>query len=193
RSASVLNETELDDIMIQTAEMCHSIQSAIKLQRASESGLSRWISGALGCLGTAAASDVPNSAEIVKEESQLTESYEAFSTASDDAQAPVSVVDSEAALCLTQEFVSADSSPNVPQTDAAEDVECHRRVPSSSQASSLAMWAAVPEPPRSSSTSFDRVREPNIPEVSESAAVSQDSIEVADPVAVAVTPRRDSR
>ncbi|KAJ2444942.1 hypothetical protein GGF42_006152 [Coemansia sp. RSA 2424] len=194
RSASVLNETELDDIMIQTAEMCHSIQSAIKLQRASESGLSRWISGALGCLGTAAASDAPNSAEIVKEESQLTESYEAFSAASDDAQAPVSVADSEAALCLTQEFVSADSSPNVPQTDAAEDVECHhRRVPSSSQASSLAMWAAGPEPRHSSSTSFDCAREPDIPEVSESVAVSQDSIEVADPVAVAITPRRDSR
>ncbi|KAJ1721753.1 hypothetical protein LPJ53_003764 [Coemansia erecta] len=48
RSASALNANELDDIMIQTAEMCHSIQTAIKMQRASESGLGRWIQAAFG-------------------------------------------------------------------------------------------------------------------------------------------------
>ncbi|KAJ1886296.1 hypothetical protein LPJ66_009701, partial [Kickxella alabastrina] len=45
RSASALSANELDDIMIMTAEMCHSVQSAIKVQRASESGLGRWIRG----------------------------------------------------------------------------------------------------------------------------------------------------
>ncbi|KAJ2396128.1 hypothetical protein GGI05_001272, partial [Coemansia sp. RSA 2603] len=48
RSASALNPNELDDIMIQTAEMCHSIQTAIKMQRASESGLGKWIQAAFG-------------------------------------------------------------------------------------------------------------------------------------------------
>ncbi|KAJ2780381.1 hypothetical protein GGI15_003556 [Coemansia interrupta] len=48
RSASALNANELDDIMIQTAEMCHSIQTAIKMQMASESGLGRWIHAAFG-------------------------------------------------------------------------------------------------------------------------------------------------
>ncbi|KAJ2747495.1 hypothetical protein GGI20_000484 [Coemansia sp. BCRC 34301] len=168
RSASVLNENELDDIMIQTAEMCHSIQSAIKLQRASESGLGRWISGALGCLGSAAASDIPDAADTVKDEDQLAASYEASSSLSGDAYVPAGV---------------ADASPSALQ----EDVERHRRVPSFSQASSLATWADGTEPRHSSSTSFDRACEPDIPE---SVAASQDSVEAADPVAVAVTPRR---
>ncbi|KAJ2022128.1 hypothetical protein H4S03_009575, partial [Coemansia sp. S3946] len=134
RSASVLNENELDEIMIQTAEMCHSIQSAIKLQRASESGLGRWISGTLGCV---AGNSVDNT---VKEEECA---YDTSSSVDErgDAVAP---------HCLSREFVSADTSPAVMREE-----QCHRRVPSSSQASSVGLWTAGPEP-RSASNSLDR-------------------------------------
>ncbi|KAJ2870445.1 hypothetical protein GGH93_005561 [Coemansia aciculifera] len=178
RSASVLNENELDEIMIQTAEMCHSIQSAIKLQRASESGLGRWISGTLGCI---AGSDPPVDTTVKEEEECAYDTSSSVDEGS-DAMAPV-------AHCLSREFVSADTSPIV----AKEDQECHRRVPSSSsQASSVGLWTAGPEP-RSASNSLDRVRGHEVPE---SVPASQDSIDIADPVAVpvaVVTPRRGSR
>ncbi|KAJ2661185.1 hypothetical protein IW148_003452 [Coemansia sp. RSA 1199] len=48
RSTSALAAGELDDIMIQTAEMCHSVQTAIRMQHGSESGLARWISSVVG-------------------------------------------------------------------------------------------------------------------------------------------------
>ncbi|KAJ2500016.1 hypothetical protein GGH96_003054 [Coemansia sp. RSA 1972] len=48
RSTSALAVNELDDIMIQTAEMCHSVQSAIRMQHESESGLARWIVSVVG-------------------------------------------------------------------------------------------------------------------------------------------------
>ncbi|KAJ2101833.1 hypothetical protein GGI09_001551 [Coemansia sp. S100] len=171
RSASVLNENELDEIMIQTAEMCHSIQSAIKLQRASESGLGRWISGTLGCV---AGNSVDNT---VKEEECA---YDTSSSVDERGEAVPP-------HCLSREFVSADTSPAVMREE-----QCHRRVPSSSQASSVGLWTAGPEP-RSASNSLDRVRGHEVPD---SVPASQDSIDIADPVAVpvaVVTPRRGSR
>ncbi|KAI9506460.1 hypothetical protein BX070DRAFT_217912 [Coemansia spiralis] len=47
RSASALTGNELDDIMIRTAEVCHSIQMAIKLQHSTKSGLTQWIQNVL--------------------------------------------------------------------------------------------------------------------------------------------------
>ncbi|KAJ1959452.1 hypothetical protein GGI12_004331 [Dipsacomyces acuminosporus] len=44
RSASILTDSELDDIMIHTAETCHSIQAAIRIQKSASSGLGLWIS-----------------------------------------------------------------------------------------------------------------------------------------------------
>ncbi|KAJ2485601.1 hypothetical protein IWW37_005900 [Coemansia sp. RSA 2050] len=171
RSASVLNENELDEIMIQTAEMCHSIQSAIKLQRASESGLGRWINGALGCV----AGNAPPADTTVKER----EGECAYDTSS-------SVDDrGDVVEPAPQEFVSADTSPVVTQ----EEQERQQRVPSSSQASSVGLWTAGPGP-HSTSNSLDRGCEHEVPE---SVATSQDSIDVSDPVAVPVAvviPRR---
>ncbi|KAJ2384304.1 hypothetical protein H4S02_004879, partial [Coemansia sp. RSA 2611] len=48
RSNSALTAAELDDIMIRTAEMCHSVQTATKLQHAGESGLAQWIASVVG-------------------------------------------------------------------------------------------------------------------------------------------------
>ncbi|KAJ2414894.1 hypothetical protein GGI10_002064 [Coemansia sp. RSA 2530] len=173
RSASVLNENELDEIMIQTAEMCHSIQSAIKLQRASESGLGRWINGALGCVADSA----PPADSMVKEEECAYDSSSSIGDRGDAAE--------PAPHCSTGEFVSADTSPVVAQ----EEQECPQRVPSSSQASSVGLWTAGPGT-HSASNILDRVREHKVPE---SVATSQDSIDISDPVAVpvaVVTPRR---
>ncbi|PIA15782.1 hypothetical protein COEREDRAFT_97914 [Coemansia reversa NRRL 1564] len=47
RSASALTGFELDDIMIRTAETCHSVQTAIRVQQADESGLRNWIESVL--------------------------------------------------------------------------------------------------------------------------------------------------
>ncbi|KAJ1734280.1 hypothetical protein LPJ61_001157 [Coemansia biformis] len=47
RSNSVLTAGELDEVMIRTAEMCHSVQSAIRMQQRSESGLGDWIASVL--------------------------------------------------------------------------------------------------------------------------------------------------
>ncbi|KAJ1743576.1 hypothetical protein LPJ68_000841 [Coemansia sp. RSA 1086] len=48
RSASALTANELDDIMIRTVEMCHSVQAAIRTQTTGESGLSQWIASVVG-------------------------------------------------------------------------------------------------------------------------------------------------
>ncbi|KAJ2603411.1 hypothetical protein GGF39_000135 [Coemansia sp. RSA 1721] len=63
RSASALNANELDDIMIQTAEMCHSIQTAIRMQRSSESGLGGWIYSVFG-------SELKNSGDQMQDDPQ---------------------------------------------------------------------------------------------------------------------------
>ncbi|KAJ2768431.1 hypothetical protein IWQ57_003536 [Coemansia nantahalensis] len=47
RASSVLTLGELDDVMIRTAEVCHSVQAAIRVQQASESGLGDWIASVL--------------------------------------------------------------------------------------------------------------------------------------------------
>ncbi|KAJ2851578.1 hypothetical protein IWW36_001062 [Coemansia brasiliensis] len=48
RSTSALTANELDDIMIRTVEMCHSVQAAIRTQANGESGLSQWIASVVG-------------------------------------------------------------------------------------------------------------------------------------------------
>ncbi|KAJ2494647.1 hypothetical protein GGI11_008759, partial [Coemansia sp. RSA 2049] len=52
RSASALTTSELDEIMVRTVELCHSIQTAIKVQHSSDSGLAMWIHGVLRPPGT---------------------------------------------------------------------------------------------------------------------------------------------
>ncbi|KAJ1908390.1 hypothetical protein LPJ81_000099 [Coemansia sp. IMI 209127] len=47
RSASALTTSELDDIMVRTVEVCHSIQMAIKVQQSTDSGLGSWVCGVL--------------------------------------------------------------------------------------------------------------------------------------------------
>ncbi|KAJ2559754.1 hypothetical protein EV175_000186 [Coemansia sp. RSA 1933] len=47
RSGSALTTSELDEIMVRTVEVCHSIQMAIKVQHSTDSGLGSWIRGML--------------------------------------------------------------------------------------------------------------------------------------------------
>ncbi|KAJ2474205.1 hypothetical protein GGI02_000250 [Coemansia sp. RSA 2322] len=166
RSASVLNEAELDDIMIQTAEMCHSVQTAIKLQQASESGLGRWVSGALGDVGAGLAAAAGCSAP----------------------PPPAADMDTEAVS------EASGSSARAPSEDSSRSFHC--RVPSSSQASSVGMWALGPEQ-RSAANSLDQGRCGQQQLAGTVAGggndSSQDSIGVVDPVAVPTTPRRGSR
>ncbi|KAJ2781262.1 hypothetical protein H4R18_002983 [Coemansia javaensis] len=72
RTASVLTASELDDVMIRTAEACHSIQTAIRVQQASESGLGDWLSSVLSRQHALGADDRPaaGGADLSADDSQ---------------------------------------------------------------------------------------------------------------------------
>ncbi|KAJ2141158.1 hypothetical protein IW142_005012 [Coemansia sp. RSA 564] len=99
RSTSALAVNELDDIMIQTAEMCHSVQSAIRMQHESESGLARWIVSVVG-----KPQPEPCDPELLAQESES--SHAVDPTPSYLPNGPNDTAD-------RGQFFSADCSPNV--------------------------------------------------------------------------------
>ncbi|KAJ2341672.1 hypothetical protein GGF43_006118, partial [Coemansia sp. RSA 2618] len=95
RSTSALSAFELDDIMIRTAEMCHSVQTAIKMQNASGSGLGEWIASVVG--------KPQHEPPAVSPEPLLTSDQVVPETQGPPLNEP------------PHEFFSADCSPEVPQ------------------------------------------------------------------------------
>ncbi|KAI8325730.1 hypothetical protein GQ54DRAFT_337205 [Martensiomyces pterosporus] len=66
RSASALTDTELDDIMIHAVETCHSIQTAIRIQQTTPSGLGAWVNSMLNIRVNSPDADIPSLAGLAE-------------------------------------------------------------------------------------------------------------------------------
>ncbi|KAJ2077133.1 hypothetical protein H4R24_005313, partial [Coemansia sp. RSA 988] len=116
RSASALTGNELDDIMIRTAEICHSVQTAIRVQHANDSGLRGWIESVLGSQRQQEQEQpLCAPAPLLSQSSSFESPVEdrlLISDVSVTAACPLSPGDPASPVDDRPEFFSADCSPN---------------------------------------------------------------------------------
>ncbi|KAJ2449877.1 hypothetical protein EV183_004642 [Coemansia sp. RSA 2336] len=186
RSASALTVNELDDIMIRTVEMCHSVQAAIRTQADGESGLGQWIASVVGKPQAASESSVATSAEAGVTEADVSAPAAAQAMAAAVASIEHSAVDTAALQSIPAsmndrddtapgdhlEFFSAGTSPDTPNE----------------QFVSLDLATQNDQPGQSPSCEWSPENDTADREITQSAAHSlcssdsQDSIVVQDPV-----------
>ncbi|KAJ2608540.1 hypothetical protein H4S08_004413 [Coemansia sp. RSA 1365] len=111
RSASALTGFELDDIMIRTAETCHSVQTAIRVQQADESGLRNWIESVLDRQQQPLSDIAPRLSQSSSFESP-TDVHPLVPDVSVTAACPLSPREPASPVDDRPEFFSADCSPD---------------------------------------------------------------------------------